>query len=209
MSSPSVVQSFRASLWNAGYRPVAVKTGTKVPLGSAWTDRARLTPPEAAVAWPEHAALSTGVLCDGLRVIDVDVDDAGAAYQVQQCAVQLLGRAPIRTRPDSPRFALVYRTSEDSPKKRTKDGKLGRIEALTNGSQFVVNGPHADTGHPYEWPNGELLLWPLQSLTIVTPHGLTAFLEAAAQIIGSVPAKEPPPVAVSAAPQVVTDRERS
>jgi hypothetical protein len=207
MTSPAVVQAFRIALWDAGYRPIPVKTGTKIPHGAAWQERARQTPPEGATAWPDQIALSTGVLCDGLRVIDVDVDDSTAAYQVQQCAFQILGRAPIRSRPDSPRFALVYRTSEDAARKRTKDGRLGRIEALTTGNQFVVAGLHATSGQPYLWQNGDLRQWPLQSLTIVTIHALTAFMEAAAQIIGSTPAK--PERLVSATSEGVSERERA
>ena len=50
-------------------------TQGKRPFGNAWQQRARQNPPGAVIEPVNDAALSTGILCDGLRAIDIDVDD--------------------------------------------------------------------------------------------------------------------------------------
>ena len=44
-----------------------------------------------------HAA-NTGILCDGLRVIDVDIDDPELAGSVRSLIVATFGDVPIRYR---------------------------------------------------------------------------------------------------------------
>lgn len=58
------VRALRHALWANGYRPVPVKTGTKLPDGLQWPQRARQTPPECVAngGIVSREALSTGIL---------------------------------------------------------------------------------------------------------------------------------------------------
>src|ERR1700693_3955619 len=93
--SANAVMLQRQQLWHFGYRPVAVYTKDKRPFGIDWTGRARRNPPEAASVSPFDDALNTGVLCDGLQAVDIDIDDQAKASEVEQLAKQLLCPAPV------------------------------------------------------------------------------------------------------------------
>src|SRR5690242_2456950 len=71
------VAELRRRLWHNGFLPVPCLTNDKVPLGRDWPERARQNPPECLRYGPVPHALNTGVLSDGLRLIDEDIDDAG------------------------------------------------------------------------------------------------------------------------------------
>ena len=83
--------AMRKQLWKAGFRPVPVLSWTedadgagKRPKGFAWPETARLDPPEAACNPAEFDALNTGILCDGLQAIDIDIDELGAGRSAAQ-----------------------------------------------------------------------------------------------------------------------------
>jgi AAA domain/Bifunctional DNA primase/polymerase, N-terminal len=206
------VLSIRSQLWQNGFRPIAVKTGSKVPEGKEWPGRSRLNPPEAASIWPESSSLSTGILCDGLVAIDIDVDDEVLASQILGAAWHFLGGAPTRTRTNSPRCLLLYRASEGEPSKRAITGKLGKVEALGQGNQFVAFGTHP-SGAGYVWPSGSPESFSRDALTAVSEDSLTAYLSAVAPLIGA-----DAPQSLSASPAVtcgvvdaslVTDGDRA
>jgi hypothetical protein len=115
----NAVLNKRRQLWNSGYRPVPVYTREKRPFGTDWTGRARRDPPEAVIECPNNSALNTGILCDGLRAVDIDVDDCARAAELQQLAMRMLGLAPMRGRTNSAKGLLLYRASEGNPSKRT------------------------------------------------------------------------------------------
>jgi Bifunctional DNA primase/polymerase, N-terminal len=138
------VASTRARLWDAGFRPVTIynpttpcKSPGKQPVGAEWQHRARRDPPEAADAEPTPDALNTGILCDGLRAIDVDVDDAGIAARVRALLVAQFGETAIRTRSNSVRFLTLYRAAEGEPGKRAMAGTAGKVEVLGRGSSLL------------------------------------------------------------------------
>ena len=110
------VHKLRVSLWRAGYRPVAVYTNAKNPFGDKWEQRARQTPPQAVTAPPDPRHLNTGILCDGLRAVDVDVDDPAKAAEIDRLAREMLGAAPMRFRANSPRHLHLYRAAEGEPR---------------------------------------------------------------------------------------------
>src|SRR5262249_7122622 len=99
-----------------------------VPSHGGWPNRARLNPPEAATAFPRQNALNTGILCDGLRPIDIDIDEPSRADEVERLALSMLGPTPIRFRADSARRLLLYRAADGEPGKRTLHGTYGGIE---------------------------------------------------------------------------------
>ena len=103
------VASLRARLADSGFRPLAVfnhnanvKSPGKQPVGEGWEERARRDPPADAVAPPDRRSLNTGLLCDGLRVVDADIDHPALAHQVRALAVQHFGETIIRSRSNSP-----------------------------------------------------------------------------------------------------------
>jgi hypothetical protein len=182
--------SKRQQWWNSGYRPVAVYTNDKKPFGYDWEGRARRDPPDAAAAVPSNEALNTGILGDGLRAIDCDIDDPAIASDVQRLVLETLGPAPIRKRNNSSSSLLLYRAYAGEPKKRTLAGTHHhppdircKVEALGHGQQFVADGFHP-TGVPYQW-NFDPSQYPRDYLTTVTEPQMTAFLQSVAPLIGA------------------------
>ncbi len=185
------VASLRQRLADGGWRPVAVyshdapvpaKSRGKAPRGDDWTLRARRDPPAAVVEPVELCAMNTGLLCDGLRVVDGDIDDPHVAAQVRALAIAMLGDSIIRTRENAPRFLLPYRAASGSPPKRAQTGRLGKVEILGHGQQFVSHGLH-QSGVPQHWFPEAPENIPVESLPAVTEAQVDAFLAAVAPLI--------------------------
>jgi RecA-family ATPase len=204
------VTALRLQLHSNGYRPVAVYTHGKRPFGNAWQDRSRQNPPGAVTEPVNDAALSTGILCDGLRAIDIDVDDPKIASEVERLAYAILGTCPARRRADSARALLLYRAYSGEPSKRTIEGTMGSVEVLGHGQQFVAFGTH-EHGQKYTWAVSPAP-YSVYALTAITEDALTAFLGAVAALIGSQ-VVQPAPVAptgiVEVNPALVTDTDRT
>jgi hypothetical protein len=80
------VRALRETYWANGYRPVAIwspgacdangqpiTAAGKRPVGLNWRQKALHDPPAAVTDPVSSQALSTGILCDDLAVVDVDV----------------------------------------------------------------------------------------------------------------------------------------
>ena len=175
------------------------KRAGKAPYGTAWQVGARQTPPEcialaSAVAW----ATNTGLLCDGLRAIDFDLDEQPLLALCHRLAVDMLGATIVRTRENSPRCLLVYRAAEGEPGKRVITGASQtkthacKIEVLGRGQQFVAYGRHP-SGAELQWHQGGPADVALADVPVVTEAQVTAFLDAAAEIIDAQPVKPEKP----------------
>jgi putative DNA primase/helicase len=191
------IQSLRAKLFDAGFRPIPLyswdHTGPspgKRPLGSAWQIKARQPIPFCVTHPSVPHAENTGILCDGLRAIDIDVDDPDRAGRVKSLAIQMLGDAPMRYRANSPRVLLVYRAASGEPEKKALAGSHGKVEVLGRGQQFAAYGTH-ETGAALEWQGG-LVHNPLETLPAITETAVAAFLAAAAPMIGADAPKATP-----------------
>ena len=175
----------RAALWAADYRPVALYSKKKRPMGAAWQDRARRDPPEAATAHPNLSALNTGIMCDGLRALDIDCDDNDLAQRIEEEAVARFGLAPVRWRGNSGRRLLVYRAAEGEPPKRVLAGTEGRkLEVLGRGQQFHAYGMHP-SGAELQWRPNRLECWPRADLPAVTEPALAGLLATIAPWLGA------------------------
>src|SRR5258706_16456120 len=97
------VKQLRLSLWENGYRPVAVRTQSKRPFGDNWLELAMCDPPYAVTDRVHPAALSTGIVCQWLRAIDIDIDDQEMADEIERVAFEVFGETIIRTRRGSSR----------------------------------------------------------------------------------------------------------
>lgn len=186
------VAAIRAQLYDAGFRPVPVlnhdhadpKLAGKAPIGRDWGNKARQDPPDCLRYPPVPHALNTGILTDGLRAIDIDVDDAEIAARCRSIVAQQLGEAPIRMRRNSPRCLMLYRAATGTPSKIVVAGDAGKVEVLGRGQQFVAFGRHP-SGASLEWfpnaPGSE----PLDALPAITEEALFDVLDQIAPLIGA------------------------
>ncbi len=194
------VVALRTRLWGHGYRPVAVRNAVKddpgtgkAPLAVGWSERARRNPPADVVEPPDARAMNTGLLADGLRLLDGDIDEPALAHRIRALACSHFGPTIGRTRATSPRFAFLYRAAEGEPAKRavsSAEGK-GSIEILGHGQQFVAFGQHY-SGAPLCWPDGGPDTTPVDELPAVTEDQITAFLAEASPLIGAIAATGSP-----------------
>lgn len=190
----AAVAALRAQLWDCGFRPVPIYSADsrataspgKAPKGDNWTERARLDPPAAVVSAPDPDALNTGILCDGLRAIDIDVDNPTLAASVRSAALQRFGECPMRLRGNSARCLLLYRAAEGEPRKRSIAGTFGKVEILGRGQQFVAFGKHP-SGSDLSWMPEHPAEISADTLPAITEQEITAFLVEAATTIGAQP----------------------
>ena len=179
---PRDVRALRESLWSHGWRPLAVYSSDKRPKGDAWTERARHDPPDAVTAAAVQDALNTGILADGLRALDMDIEDQEIVAQVAALAVEHLGRTLIRHRANSARCLMVYRAAEGSPHKKSLTGKRGKLEFLGHGNQFVSHGLHP-SGAKLEWRPKAPEEVQIGRLPAITEEQVDAFLLLCAPLI--------------------------
>lgn len=177
------VAELRRKLWAAGFRPVPLLTGDKKTVTQGWHKQALQDPPAAVMQPPTPEYLNTGVLCRGLRVVDLDVDYPAVAAKLLKLAVEKLGPAPERSRTQNSRRALIYRAAEGEPEKLWVKGEFGKVEVLGNGQQLHAFGKHP-SGAELEWTKapGEISV---AELTPVTEDQVKAFLAEAASLIGA------------------------
>jgi putative DNA primase/helicase len=150
------IKTLRRTLGANGFLPIPVVTGDKKPYIKDWP---RLAAKGAFIeAEPEFKTLNTGVLANGLRAVDIDIEDAALANAVRKVVVEKLGPAPMRWRSNSGKHLLLYRAADGEPekvrlfntKKKDDNGASYNIEVLGKGQQFVAFGSHP-SGVNYEW----------------------------------------------------------
>lgn len=208
--APSAALAFRRAAWANGYRPLPVRTGEKRPADMGWPELARQSPPPCARpdAGFDPAAASTGILADGLRIIDVDVDDgkpdaARIADYIRTAATLCFGETLVRVRADSPRLLLVYRASAWEPKKVSVFGPLGTVEILGKGQQFVADGLHP-AGLPYQWEGTRSpATVRLEDIPAASEERIPHFLALCRELLGGMPEGPAPKDAGTSSPCAV------
>ncbi|MBB5343170.1 KaiC/GvpD/RAD55 family RecA-like ATPase [Edaphobacter lichenicola] len=133
-------------------------------------------------------ALNTGVLCDELCAIDIDVDNnQELVSNIIELARQLLGPgAPIRYRGNSTRVLTLYRVMNHTMAQRHKTvrGTHGSVDFLSGLRQFVAYGEH-ESGAEYRW-DVELKTIPRTSLPTVTYEDVKHFRTQLAELMGEI-----------------------
>ena len=166
-----------AELLELGYEPLPIRPGQKRPAPGQWST---LVIDEARIAgwsrqYPDHGiGLRTGQLV----AVDIDELDPDLAHRLSHLAVQRFGATLMRVG-RWPKRLLMYRASEPFRKL-----KLGSIEILGAGQQFVAFGTHPDTRQPYHWPFGDTPLdLPLTDLPLIDEVAAATFLAEAAALM--------------------------
>ncbi|WP_054008831.1 bifunctional DNA primase/polymerase [Cypionkella psychrotolerans] len=147
MSAPSFAE-VALKLLDQGYEPLPILPGQKRPAITGWTS---IRIDEAQVeAWcRDFGHCSVGLRTGHLVGVDIDILDADLAHQAAAIVNARLGPALLRVG-RWPKRLLLYRTETPFAK-----FKVGKVEVLAQGQQFVAFGIHPDTGRPYDWPMGE------------------------------------------------------
>jgi hypothetical protein len=196
------VLALRKRYWANGYRPVAIwnpevriVNAGKRPVGKGWQDAARMTPPRDAVNAPNPQALNTGILCDEVRAVDVDVLEPSVVEEIIGSVESKLGSSLVRIG-RAPKAAIVYRALNPFNKIETSEFTLGQgkaqVEILARGQQFVADGTHPETMLPYTWKNGTPEAVPITDLPTISQAQAREIASLAEQVIrsaGGVPLK--------------------
>jgi hypothetical protein len=197
--SAAEITSVRSKLWDGDFRPVALCSWDnqgfertqrgKVPIGKDWPERARQNPPECVRFHPVPHALSTGILCDGLRAFDIDIDDPDLAGHCRAVILDRLGDAPRRYRDNSGRCLIALRAAAGAPGKITLAGTKGKIEVLGKGQQFQAHGLHYSGTQLLWFPDAP---WTIarDSLPAVTEAQVHAVLTELAPLIEATPPQQ-------------------
>lgn len=178
------IKNIRVDLWDSGYRPIAVYTGQKKPQGEKWIERARQNPPDCVVKKAYSYCASTGILCDGLWAIDIDVDDPKMASHIECEAVRLFGTGPVRIRSGTSRRLILYKSIDENlcTSKPILFENGEKVEILGKSRKFVAYGLHPD-GMVYEWRNNITPIdVPRDKLNGISKDGLERFKEACSTI---------------------------
>ena len=168
-----------ARLLDNGYQPLPIRPNTKRPAISRWST----CPINASQTddWSQNFAdCGVGLRTGHLVGVDIDLMDPDLAHQAMAIVTSSLGDTLMRVGL-WPKRLLLYRTAIPIPKL-----KVGKIEVLGTGQQFVAFGIHPDTGRPYDWPLGESPLdVPLADLPEVNLTAIEALLAELQPIAGS------------------------
>jgi hypothetical protein len=195
----SNVQILREEIWGNDFRPIAIQHGLKYPVQKGWQDLARRDPPrsieDTRQDWGDdyqggyfagrgHYFPNTGILCDGLRPIDTDIDDE-RSFLIMDWCLSNLGPAPIRYRDNAYRLLMLYGAADGEPSKASIGGKTtGGVEILGRGNQFLGYGTHT---------SGAILRWlddhgphdtRRSDLTNIAEHQVEDLLRFTATVIG-------------------------
>ncbi|MFL5332954.1 MAG: bifunctional DNA primase/polymerase [Geminicoccaceae bacterium] len=210
----------RLQLRKMGYPPVPVagprmrcKTPGKQPVMPDWRQRCLAADDAEVSRWEEAepGCINTGILCDRLAAVDIDVPVPKLAARVEALAVALLGETPLRRIGRAPKVLRLYRpevplSKMETPELFLPDGTKVQVEILGRGQQFVAFGTHPDTGQDYEWLGSGPDVVPLAELPVVTEADLREFLAAAEGMLraaGGRTAKEIEAAEVSPTPEPV------
>jgi hypothetical protein len=126
--------------------------------------------------WAERNA-NVGLKTRNHPCVDIDAEDAAFAADVQANALMTLGPAPVRTRSNSAKRALLYSAAAPFPKQKyvfTRDTgeRMERcaVEVLGDGQQTHIWGTHP-SGTVLEWNTGTP-----QPTTSITREQVAEFL---------------------------------
>jgi hypothetical protein len=142
---------------------------------------------EQVKEWSQWPGAGVGLQARNLLGLDIDVNDATVADQVEALARDYLGFAPVRLRDGSPRRLLVYRRAKDHPPIRKmrlawRDaaGNRHAAELLAAGQYWNAEGIHP-SGARYTWRNNESPVeWGANNLTAIDDAALRRFFNGAA-----------------------------
>ena len=157
-----------------GKAPVVPRWQNPRPTDSEWLGK--------VLRSNRYAGCNVGIVCGRVVAIDIDADHPAEAERLKVLAAERLGPTPFERFGRHPRTLLLYRPIES-----VQSCRIGCIDVLSGGKQFVAYGIHPDTGKPYQWTDSRFnpATAKLEELPIITAASVQAFAEAIAANRGS------------------------
>jgi hypothetical protein len=155
VSGGNTFHKYADNLKEQGYSVVPIGPGVKHPQvyeqssggrgewKNAWNWQHNQYNAEQARFWPE---CGIGIRTGEVIAIDIDILDEAIASKAAQQFIEELGPTPLCRIWKHPKRQLIYRT--DIPFSKMK---MGQIEVLAQGQQFVAYGIHPETGAKTQW----------------------------------------------------------
>ena len=177
--SPNYFMLYGERLIDNGYSILPIMPGSKKPgVWSSTGDWRNMTSWERYLdqpatayqlnLWKRWPAAGIGVLAGDVVPFDVDVLDADLAFAIKAMIFEELGETSVIRVGRAPKMMLLYRTLGARMKKQ----RVGPVEILGEGQQFVAYATHPDTGKPYAWPIDSIVDTPLDQLPTVDAAGI-------------------------------------
>ena len=150
VSDPNATISPDSKMKSIGKTPSRFNSNRQVAGFSDWTSyQATQTDINK---WSKEPDYGICIQTRTVRAIDCDITDGTLADAIRSRIADHIGELPARTRGNSPKFLLAFRTSGQLSK-RIITTSAGNIEFLATGQQFIAAGTHP-SGSRYEWQNG-------------------------------------------------------
>lgn len=154
VSNPGAQVSPRSKMKSLGKTPSVYNDERQVVGIIDWT--AKKASPADLARWRAEADYGICLQTRGGKgAFDIDGTDPERNREIAEFIEQHLGfPLPRRTRPNSPKCALLFQTPGPRRGKRILKLSNGeRLECLGHGNQLIVAGTHP-SGARYEWPGG-------------------------------------------------------
>lgn len=139
----------KEKLLESGYLPLPIYPNAKNPAIQNWAS-STYSPPSG------FGNYGVGIVCGRgeypIAGVDVDITDEAISKKITDYILNVAGETIYRIG-KAPKTLLVYRFGSALRKKTSKRYKIGRIEILGEGQQFVSFGTHPETKSPYTWPS--------------------------------------------------------
>jgi putative DNA primase/helicase len=192
----------RQALIRNGYLPIPLLGKGELGIPKGWPQA--IIDERQVSEWHGHDTYSdytnTGLRCDGIAAIDIDVPNEKLSFALAKEASERFGKTSLLRVGKSPKVLMVYRlAAPDCGRIATTKYEFPgcpkgiQVEILNgNGKQFVGFGVHPETGKPYHWVGVTPEDVKTCELRPVTVDGLRAFLAECDTIIraaGGVPRK--------------------
>jgi len=166
--------TYGKQLYDNGYTIIPIVPNDKRPAcGEKWTS---VTSPPS---FTEYSNCGIGILCgkdNPVYAIDVDVYDLSVVEYLHSVINKISGRF-YRIGRDPKRLYLFRSKQIGISKFSSIKYKIGKVEVLGEGQQFVAFGTHPDTRKPYRWPDLSPLSVRYSDLPDITIEDLNAIVK--------------------------------
>lgn len=165
MAARRYMEEFGVAIANNGYEVIPIIPGEKRPAGEKWQKFDGSAEGVADYIADGKGAYGIGIKSRWTPAVDIDILDEAVNLEIQDIVREIAGDTPLKRIGFAPKVLWVYRTDPKNPWPKVdtgpwvdSQGRVCKLEILSDGQQFVAAHIHPDTGKPYQWLDGQSVL---------------------------------------------------